>query len=191
MTESFRHGVCSFFLGPATLASMREYHFYVYILSSKSRTIYVGLTNNLFSRVMEHRAAKFGSYTARYRITRLVYVEKYKYINDAIAREKQLKDWRRERKVALIDADNPTWDDLANGWDEWQERVRRQAHGLSVAVLDAVRLPTQFGTADPSASLRDDSIGVLEQPSSKEESAMADATLLTPSRRIAHSILKQ
>jgi putative endonuclease len=168
---------------------MREYHFYVYILSSKSRTIYVGLTNNLFARVMEHRAAKVGSYTARYKITRLVYVEKFKYINDAIAREKQLKDWRRERKVKLVDADNPTWDDLADGWDGWSERVHRQAHGLAVAVLDPVREPAQFGTADPSAALRDDSAGGLEQPSLKEEGTIAGDDLLTPSKRIAHSIL--
>ena len=99
------------------------------------------MTNNLFARVMEHERQRWIATPHANRVMRLVYVEQFRYVHDAIAREKKLKDWRRERKVGLIDGDNPTWDDLAAGWDEWAEHVRRQAHGLAVPVLDAVRAP--------------------------------------------------
>ena len=94
----------------------REFHFYVYILSSKSRTLYIGVTNHLRARVVEHREKEPGSFTARYNIYRLVYFERFQYINNAIARERELKDWNRARKVALIEAENPLWDDLAADW---------------------------------------------------------------------------
>jgi putative endonuclease len=90
----------------------REYHFYVYILASKSRTLYIGVTNNLRRRVHEHQTGGHDGFTKRYRISRLVYYERFQYVGNAIAREKELKDWRRELKVALIEKQNPTWDDL-------------------------------------------------------------------------------
>jgi putative endonuclease len=93
---------------------MRSYRFWVYILSSRFRTLYIGVTNDLERRVAEHRARLPGTYTARYRIDRLVYVEEYRYIRDAIRREKQIKGWRRERKVELIESRNPEWRDLAD-----------------------------------------------------------------------------
>jgi putative endonuclease len=94
----------------------REYHFYVYIMASRSHDLYVGFTNNIFRRVAEHRIARTGTYTARYNIDRLVYYEHFNYVLNAIAREKELKDWSRERKLALINAANPTWQDLARDW---------------------------------------------------------------------------
>lgn len=94
----------------------REYAFYVYILSSRSRNLYVGITKNLRARLFEHRQTLPGSFTARYNINRLVYFEQYRYVRNAIAREKELKDWNRARKVALIESENPTWQDLAADW---------------------------------------------------------------------------
>ena len=94
----------------------REYHFYVYIMASRSHDLYIGFTNNIFRRVAEHRIAPPGSYTARYKINRLVYYEHFAYVLNAIAREKELKDWNREKKLALINAANPTWQDLARDW---------------------------------------------------------------------------
>jgi putative endonuclease len=91
----------------------REYEFFVYIMSSRSRQIYVGMTNDLRRRVGQHKAAVRDGFTKRYAITRLVYFERFQYVNNAIAREKELKDWRRELKVKLIEAGNPTWEDLA------------------------------------------------------------------------------
>jgi putative endonuclease len=94
----------------------REYHFYVYILSSRSRTLYIGVTNGLRKRVLQHREKTPGSFTARYNIDRLVYVEHFQYTQNAIAREKELKDWNRAKKIALIESTNPTWEDLAADW---------------------------------------------------------------------------
>ncbi len=95
---------------------MREYHFYVYILASRSRTLYIGFTNNIFVRVAQHRKKWIGSFTTQYNIDRLVYYEHFQYVNNAIAREKELKNWLRERKIELIESSNPTWQDLAANW---------------------------------------------------------------------------
>ena len=89
---------------------------YVYIMASQSRTLYVGVTSNIERRVFEHKHKLMPSFTARYNITRLVYIEEAPTIIDAINREKQLKKWRREKKITLIEAQNPSWDDLSTGW---------------------------------------------------------------------------
>jgi putative endonuclease len=94
----------------------REYHFYVYILASRSRDLYIGVTNSIFVRIPQHREHRPGTYTARYNIDRLVYYEHFTYVLNAIAREKELKDWNRQKKLALIDQSNPTWEDLAANW---------------------------------------------------------------------------
>ena len=94
----------------------REFHFYIYILSSKSRTLYIGMTNSLRARVLEHRENVPDSVSARYNVHRLVYFERFKYVNNAIARERELKDWNRAKKIALIESTNPTWEDLAADW---------------------------------------------------------------------------
>ncbi|WP_263374352.1 GIY-YIG nuclease family protein [Granulicella aggregans] len=89
-----------------------EYQFWVYILSNRSHILYIGMTNSLQKRVTEHRQQTPGSFTARYKITRLVYCEQFQYVNNAIAREKELKKWTRAQKIALIEAANPTWEEL-------------------------------------------------------------------------------
>ncbi len=89
---------------------------YVYIMASRSRVLYTGVTNNLGSRVSEHGMASPGTFTARYRITRLVYFEIIAGPRNAIAREKQIKSWSRQRRVALIQSVNPKWRDLAKDW---------------------------------------------------------------------------
>jgi putative endonuclease len=89
--------------------------FYVYILASKSRRTYVGMTNSLLHRVGQHRRGEV-EFTSRYRIHRLVYYEIFKYVNNCIARETELKGWSRAKKVALIESMNPTWEDFAADW---------------------------------------------------------------------------
>jgi putative endonuclease len=89
-----------------------DYQFWVYILASRSRTLYIGLTNSLRRRIQEHREQPQGSFTARYNISRLVYCEQFQYVDNAIAREKELKKWTRAQKIALIEAANPTWEEL-------------------------------------------------------------------------------
>jgi putative endonuclease len=88
---------------------MRAY--YVYILVSVNRKVmYVGVTNNLENRVAEHRSGKGREFT--YRVNTLVHAEEYQYVEDAIAREKEIKAWRRSKKDALVAATNPSWADL-------------------------------------------------------------------------------
>jgi putative endonuclease len=87
--------------------------YYVYILANVSRNVmYVGVTNNLENRIAQHREGKTENFTRRYRVNTLVYAEDYQYVEDAIAREKQIKGWRRSKKDALVESINPTWADL-------------------------------------------------------------------------------
>jgi putative endonuclease len=90
---------------------------YVYIMSSRSRTLYIGVTNDLQRRVYEHVTNSSG-FTGQYRIHRLVYFEEYQRPIDAIEREKRIKALLRKRKIALIEEKNPAWDDLSEGWFE-------------------------------------------------------------------------
>jgi len=85
----------------------------VYILASRSRNVYTGVTNNLERRMIEHRQGLVPGFTTRYKIFRLVHFEEFGDIRDAIAREKEIKGWRREKKISLIKRHNPTWADLA------------------------------------------------------------------------------
>jgi putative endonuclease len=99
---------------------MAEY--YVYILTNRSGTLYVGVTNNLLRRVYEHKHKLIPGFTNRYNIDRLVYYEHTPDVRAAIAREKQIKPWRREKKVALIESMNRDWHDLSAEWfSEWAE----------------------------------------------------------------------
>jgi putative endonuclease len=93
---------------------LRDRQFYVYLLASRSRVLYIGMTNDLERRVCEHKLGEVEGFTKQYRVHRLVFFENFHDARMAIAREKQLKGWRREKKVALIEAENPTWDDLAS-----------------------------------------------------------------------------
>jgi len=95
---------------------VRPKKFYVYIMASRSRTLYVGVTNDLERRVDEHKRGQLPGFTSRYRVSRLVYFEATENVESAIAREKEIKGWRREKKVALIESSNPTWEDLSAEW---------------------------------------------------------------------------
>ncbi len=88
----------------------------VYIMASHARMLDIGVTNNLERRVSEHELRLDAGYTKRYNLTRLVYYEDMPDIREAIGREKQLKGWRRSKKVALIESANPRWRDLAQDW---------------------------------------------------------------------------
>ena len=91
--------------------------YYVYILASKSRVLYIGITRHLAVRIAQHKAGNYGAFTAKCKVFRLVYFERYHSPGAAIAREKQLKGWIRAKKIALIERENPTWEDLAEGWE--------------------------------------------------------------------------
>ena len=88
--------------------------YYVYILTSKRNgTLYVGVTNDLKRRIYEHKNNLIKGFTQKYNIHNLVYYEETNDVNIAIEREKQIKSWSRKKKLALIEKDNPAWNDLA------------------------------------------------------------------------------
>jgi putative endonuclease len=91
---------------------------YVYILGSKQGVLYIGVTSNLDGRVFEHRNGIKSGFASKYQCHRLIYFEEYQYMTSAIAREKELKGWRREKKLALVSSMNPEMRDLAEGWGQ-------------------------------------------------------------------------
>lgn len=90
--------------------------YYVYIVTNRSRTLYVGVTNNLKRRVWQHKQGDIKGFTSRYHIDQLLHYELFGDVRAAIAREKQIKHWRREKKIQLIISENPGWYDLSDGW---------------------------------------------------------------------------
>lgn len=106
--------------------------YYVYIMTNKSRTLYTGVTNSLMRRVYEHKNKLVPSFTNKYNIQFLVYYEAGSDIHAAIAREKQIKDWLRAKKIALIDSMNPQWKDLSEEWFmNGEENMRENPHDQS------------------------------------------------------------
>jgi putative endonuclease len=95
---------------------MKEYEFYVYIMASRSRTLYIGFTSQLMIRVRQHKDGVFEGFSKTYHCTRLVYFERFVIAENGIAREKQLKRWSRQKKLALILNVNPAWADLSEAW---------------------------------------------------------------------------
>jgi len=98
------------------LRGMKEHRYAVYIMASRSHNLYIGVTNDIGRRVREHKSHTFEGFTARYNVDRLVWYKIYGDVRDAIAREKQLKGWIRAKKIRLIEALNPTWQDLSEEW---------------------------------------------------------------------------
>ena len=94
----------------------QDRNYYVYILTNRSKTLYVGVTNNLERRMYEHKAKAVPGFTSKYNITRLVHYEQTSDVTSAIEREKQIKGWLRVKKEALIESSNPLWKDLSRDW---------------------------------------------------------------------------
>jgi len=90
--------------------------YYTYIMASVTGTLYVGITNNIMVRTGQHKSGKFGGFSGRYKCNRLVYYESFGDVRVAIDREKELKGWRRSKKLALIANMNPRWKDLSENW---------------------------------------------------------------------------
>jgi putative endonuclease len=89
--------------------------YYVYIMTNQSRTLYVGITSDIRQRIWQHRTILIEGFTHRYKIDTLVHVESFGDVLSAIEREKQIKRWRREKKLQLINQINPDWHDLSDG----------------------------------------------------------------------------
>ena len=129
-------------------------------MASKSRHIYTGVTNDIERRVAEHKEGRIEGFTRRYNINRLVYKERFRYVGNAIEREKEIKGWDRQKRVALIEAVNPTWEDLSLEWGTPIEM-------LSPAAADEKQIPrsstpTRAKSAlagDPGCARDDNSFG--------------------------------
>jgi len=102
--------------------------YYVYIMTNRSGTLYIGVTNDLVRRVHEHKTKCIEGFTTKYNLTQLIYYEAGADIREAIAREKQLKGWRRSKKLSLINSSNPEWNDLSDAWfDSARREIPRPA----------------------------------------------------------------
>jgi putative endonuclease len=102
--------------GSAVRITMKAHCYSVYIRASKSRALYIGMTNDLGRRTFEHKNDLMNGFSKKYRCHRLAYYESFDDMNKAIDREKQFKRWNRAKKVWLIERRNPTWEDLAAEW---------------------------------------------------------------------------
>jgi putative endonuclease len=98
---------------------MNHHQYFVYIVTNASdNVLYVGITNDLETRIREHKSKMHNGFTSKYECNKLVYFEEYNQVQDAITREKQLKADNRAKKIVLITTDNPNWKDLSNEWYE-------------------------------------------------------------------------
>ena len=95
---------------------MREHEYFVYIMCSLSGTLYIGMTNSIYRRALQHKRGDIEGFSSKYHCIRLVYYESLDDVHKAIGREKQLKGWSWAKKIALIESRNPRWDDLAEKW---------------------------------------------------------------------------
>ena len=93
-----------------------DHKYWTYIVASLSGTLYICMTNNIERRMFEHKSGEFEGFASKYHCDRLVYLESFDDVRNAIDREKQLKGWRRSKKITLIQSRNPRWDDLAEKW---------------------------------------------------------------------------
>jgi putative endonuclease len=110
------------------MPSRQQKIYFVYIMTNRSKTLYTGVANSLIRRVREHKLGIGSGFTAKYKLDRLVYFERFDDIRNAIEREKQIKSWLRIKKIALIVSINPEWRDLS---EQWYERHQYQPEKAS------------------------------------------------------------
>jgi putative endonuclease len=95
---------------------VKDHEYFVYIACSRSGTLYIGMTNSIYRRALEHKRGEFEGFASKYGCDRLVYYESFDDVHKAIGREKQLKGWSRAKKIVLIESKNPRWEDFAERW---------------------------------------------------------------------------
>ena len=109
-----------------------EKSYFVYIMSSPRRVLYVGISSNLPLRVWQHKTGAFEGFTSKYKVTQLVYYECFENVRDAIHREKEIKGWVRQKKIALIGSANPKWKDLSAEWSNRRSHEKLQKKSTSM-----------------------------------------------------------
>jgi putative endonuclease len=95
---------------------MQDHEYFVYIVCSRSGTLYIGMTNSIYRRTLEHKRGEIEGFASKYQCDRLVFHESFEDVPKAIGREKRLKGWSRPKKIALIESRNPRWEDFAEKW---------------------------------------------------------------------------
>jgi putative endonuclease len=95
---------------------MNDHEYFVYIMSSRSGTLYIGMTNSIYRRALQHKSGEIEGFASKYDCNRLVDYESFEDVHRAIGREKQLKGWLRIKKIALIESKNPRWEDFVEKW---------------------------------------------------------------------------
>jgi putative endonuclease len=101
---------------PRVNIAMNDHEYFVYIVSSRSGTLYIGMTNSIYRRALQHKSGEIEGFASKYHCNRLVHYESFDDVHKAIGREKQLKGWLRSKKIALIESKNPRWQDFAEKW---------------------------------------------------------------------------
>jgi putative endonuclease len=110
---------------------MREHEYFVYIVCSLSGTLYIGMTNSIYRRALQHKRGEIEGFSSKYHCDRLVYYESFDDVYKAIGRERQLKGWIRAKKIALIESKNPRWQDMAEKWAAEMLFTGESIHKLS------------------------------------------------------------
>jgi len=111
--------------------TVRDHEYFVYIMCSRSGTLYIGMTNSIYRRALQHKRGETEGFSNKYHCDRLVYYESFDDVHNAIGREKQLKGWRRAKKTALIESKNPRWQDMAEKWGAEMLFAGEAIHKLS------------------------------------------------------------
>jgi putative endonuclease len=117
----------SLIAGRGIMPGIQDASYFTYIMASRSHTLYIGVTSDLRKRVFQHKWKEHDGFTERYNWDRLVWFEMYQEVHKAISREKQLKGWRREKKIGLIEKVNPAWVDLSREWYDLEPADYRRA----------------------------------------------------------------
>ena len=102
------------------MCQMDDRCYFTYIMASRSRTLYVGMTGDLLKRIFQHKWKEHEGFTERYNCDRLVWFERHQFVQYAIAREKELEGWSRSKKIALIETLNAAWGDLSREWYDYE-----------------------------------------------------------------------
>lgn len=124
----------------------KDHEYWTYIVASVTGTVYVGMTNDLFTRALQHKAGEIEGFSRTYHCTRLVYYEGYQSVLKAIGREKQLKGWRRSKKIALIESKNPRWVDFAEHWGKEILLPNQSMKEVDAAAKRRIKLGTKTGS---------------------------------------------
>src|SRR5205823_14525627 len=118
---------------------MREHEYFVYIVCSNSGTLYLGMTNSIYRRVLQHKRGEVEGFSAKCNCSHLVYYEGFDDVRKAIDREQQLKRWARRKKIALIESKNPRWADLAEKWEAQMVFAGESINTKEAVILSGVR----------------------------------------------------